>query len=75
LRIPNELPFQQSHHPACDDHSAEKQREAICTIAHHLARSVTLRDSENNRGTGREDQRGGEVCEIDIHDFFPIAMW
>ncbi len=51
------------------------QAKAVEAIANHLAGIVALSDSEDDRGAEREDERGGEMREIEGHCFFPMAMW
>lgn len=68
------LPAQHPHRPSGYQHAAEKHDETVHAIFDHLTRGVLVRDAEDDGCEDREDQRGAEVIERDVHCFFPMAM-
>ncbi len=69
------LALEEPHDPAGDEDSADEPGEAVEAIVDHASGFVALRDAEDNGGADRKDESGGEVREVEVHCFFPMAMW
>ena len=65
------LSLQHPHRPPGHEHTAKKHHKAICSITHHVACIITVRDPEDDGGEKREDQRCAEMIKSNRHRMNP----
>jgi hypothetical protein len=70
-----DLPSQYPHYPPRHKDSANEHGKAIQAVANLLAGGAALCDAKNYRSKHAKQNGGAEVGELQIHGFFPIAMW
>src|SRR5579864_6945835 len=58
---------QHPHCPSGHQHSAQKHREAIESVAHHVARGLAVSNPEYDRSEQRKHRRRAEMIECDGH--------
>lgn len=66
--------FDEPHHPRRRDHAGDEQGKAVGAVAHHVARSLALRNSEHGGRAEGEQKSGAELTKLEGHCFLPIAM-
>jgi hypothetical protein len=74
LRVTRKLSSHQPHCPTGDDHAANEHHKTIQAVAEHIARGVTVRDTEDDGRNERKNQSRAEVSELNGHYFFPVIV-